>query len=197
VNGKTVSLLFVAACIVMLSAITRLHAQSSAGASSATNAESIAAFESILPVLHHPRCMNCHTGEPFPRQGDDEHRHTPNVARGPNDTGAAGLHCSACHQVENQAASGVPGAPDWHLAPVRMAWQGLSAGDLCRALQDPARGAMSPEQLRAHFNTGLVEWAWAPGTDRTGKERTPPPVGRDEFIALTKAWIDAGAVCPQ
>jgi len=55
---------------------------------------------------------------------------------------------------------------------------------------------MSPEQLLAHFNTGLVEWAWAPGTDRTGKERTPPPVSRDEFIALTKAWIDAGAVCP-
>ena len=141
--------------------------------------------------------MNCHRGEPFPRQGDDEHRHTPDVARGPNDTGVAGLHCSACHQVENQAASGVPGAPDWHLAPVRMAWQGLSAGDLCRALQDPARGAMSPEQLLAHFNTGLVEWAWAPGTDRTGKERTPPPVSRDEFIALTKAWIDAGAVCPR
>jgi hypothetical protein len=109
----------------------------------------------MATVFAHPRCMNCHTEELFPRQGDDEHRHTPNVARGPNDNGAAGLHCRTCHQEENQAASGVPGAPDWHLAPAPMAWQGLSAGDLCRALRDPARGAMPPDQLLAHFDTGL------------------------------------------
>ena len=32
---------------------------------------SAAAFESILPVLRHPRCMNCHSSGDFPRQGDE------------------------------------------------------------------------------------------------------------------------------
>jgi hypothetical protein len=65
------------------------------------------------------------------------------------------------------------------------------------ASQAATPGAWRNESRTASgpLNTGLVEWAWAPGTDRTGKERTPPPVSRDEFIALTKAWIDAGAVC--
>jgi hypothetical protein len=93
-------------------------------------------FRQMATVLQHPRCMNCHPRTDFPRQGDDRHRHTMNVMRGPADRGAPGLHCSACHQSTNQAASGVPGAPDWHLAPLRMAWDGLSAGELCRALLD-------------------------------------------------------------
>src|SRR3979411_1797870 len=125
-----------------------------------TSGASEAYFNRMFVVLQHPRCMNCHTGEAFPRQGDDRHPHTMNVMRGPEDRGAAGLHCGSCHQSTNQMASGVPGAPDWHLAPLRMAWAGLSAGQLCRALRDPARGGMRPDQMLAHFNTGLVRWAW-------------------------------------
>src|SRR5580698_1870173 len=40
------------------------------------------AFEAMIPVLHHPRCMNCHSTGDFPRQGDDSHQHTMNVRRG-------------------------------------------------------------------------------------------------------------------
>lgn len=164
---------------------------------SANAASSADLFAKMSTVLQHPRCMNCHTNEAFPHQGDDQHRHTFNVMRGPDDHGAPGLHCDACHQAINQTASGVPGAPDWHLAPLRMAWQGLSMGELCRALKDPARGAMKPQQFVPHFHTVFVNWAWAPGTDPHGRARATPPLSQAEFIATTKAWIASGSACPE
>jgi hypothetical protein len=153
-------------------------------------------FRQMATVLQHPRCMNCHTREGFPRQGDDRHRHTMNVSRGPADHGAAGLHCATCHRSANQAASGVPGAADWHLAPPRMAWEGLSVGELCRALLDPAHGGMKPAQFVAHFRTGLVRWAWSPGVDSHGQLRSQPPLSYEQFIALTQAWVGKGSTCP-
>jgi hypothetical protein len=119
-----------------------------------------------------------------------------NVSRGPADHGAAGLRCATCHRFANQAASGVPGAADWHLAPLRMAWEGLPVGELCRALLDPARGGMRPEQFVPHFRTGLVRWAWSPGIDSRGHARSRPPVPYDQFIALTQEWVRGGAACP-
>src|ERR1041385_8478193 len=65
------------------------------------NAASAAAFESMVPVLRHPRCMNCHSRGDFPRQGDDSHRHMMNVRRGRDGQGVAGLRCSTCHQAHN------------------------------------------------------------------------------------------------
>ena len=155
-----------------------------------------ALFRRMATVLQGPRCMNCHTREDFPRQGDDRHRHTFHVTRGPADRGAAGLHCATCHQAVNQAASGVPGAAGWQLAPLRMAWEGLSVPALCRALRDPHKGGMTPDRLVPHFGTSLVRWAWEPGRDRTGRERTKPPIPYDQFIALTRAWVSKGAACP-
>lgn len=154
-------------------------------------------FQQMASVFTSPRCLNCHPSGSFPTQGDDRHPHSMNVMRGPNDHGAAGLHCSTCHQRTNQVASGVPGAPDWHLAPLRMGWQGLSASAICRAIFDPAHGGMKPAQLVAHFNTGLVRWAWSPGGDAHGRPRTPPPIDYDAFVKLTAEWVAAGAACPQ
>lgn len=161
------------------------------------SAPSATLFEQMAPVLQGPRCMNCHTMTDYPKQGDDRHRHLMNVSRGPEGMGAAGLHCNTCHQSANQSASGVPGAPDWHLAPLRMAWEGLTVGQLCEAIQDPTRGGMKPKDLVAHFNTGLVRWAWSPGRDARGVPRTTPPISHDAFIGMTKKWISSGAVCPK
>jgi hypothetical protein len=162
-----------------------------------TRAKSQALFLQMASVFASPRCMNCHPRAAFPTQGDDRHRHTMNVARGPDDHGAPGLHCGTCHQATNQAASGVPGAPDWQLAPLRMAWDGYTAGELCRALLDPARGGMKPDQFVDHFNTAFVRWAWAPGIDAHGTPRTVPPIPHDQFVALTQQWVATGAACPK
>jgi hypothetical protein len=187
-RSKAISIAVGTACLL---------AWAGAQAAQPRSASSAQLFEQIYTVLEHPRCMNCHTGEAFPRQGDDSHRHTMNVSRGPGDHGAAGLHCSTCHQSVNQPASGVPGASDWSLAPVRMAWKGLSPGDLCRALRDPAKGAMTPEQMLPHFATGLIRWAWAPGTNSHGHSRSTPPMTYAQFIDVTRRWIASGAACPE
>lgn len=154
------------------------------------------AFVELAVVLQHPRCMNCHTRADYPRQSDDRHRHTLNITRGPSNRGAVGLHCATCHQSVNQAASGVPGARDWHLAPLRMAWEDLTVGELCRALLDPAKGAMKPDQFISHFETGLVRWAWSPGVDQRGQTRSAPPISYEGFMALTREWVANGARCP-
>jgi len=60
-----------------------------------------AAFAAIVPVLRHPRCMNCHSAGDFPRQGNDSHRHTMQVRRGPDGHGVNAVKCSACHQDHN------------------------------------------------------------------------------------------------
>jgi hypothetical protein len=163
---------------------------------SARAARSAALFEQMLPVLQHPRCMNCHTSTGFPRQGDDRHRHIMNVLRGPVDRGAPGLDCTTCHQRANQPASGVPGAPDWHLAPITMAWEGLTPSELCRVLFDPGKGGLRREQLAAHLETPFVVWAWSPGVDSHGRARTTPPMSHQTFVALARRWVATGAVCP-
>jgi hypothetical protein len=157
---------------------------------------SAALFLQMLPVLQHPRCMNCHTRDAFPRQGDDEHPHIMNVSRGTDGHGALGLRCSTCHQRTNQAASGVPGAPDWHLAPLSMAWEGLTPSQLCRVLFDPRKGALAPRQLAAHLGTPFVRWAWAPGTSAHGQLRSTPPISHRAFVDLAQRWVDSGAACP-
>jgi hypothetical protein len=175
------------------SGVAPIHA-ADAGESSGTRSAGF--FAQMVPVLLHPRCMNCHSHADFPRQGDDRHRHTMNVSRGPTDHGAPGLQCNTCHQAANQAASGVPGAPDWHLAPLKMAWEGLTQSELCRALLDPQRGGMQPGKLVAHLNTGLVRWAWAPGKNAHGTPRTTPPLSHEQFVELAGRWVATGTQCP-
>lgn len=159
-------------------------------------ARSVEAFRRMAPVLQSPRCMNCHTQTEFPRQGDDRHRHIMAVMRGPADHGVASLQCQACHRDVNTDATGVPGAPDWHLAPLSMAWEGLSVGELCRLMFDPNRGMLGPNEFIPHLETDLVQWAWSPGFNLDGKPRQSPPVPRDEFMALAREWISNGASCP-
>lgn len=186
-------------CLIMTIATGTAVAMVGYAASALTedeNAESAKLFMQMASVLQSPRCLNCHTNGDYPRQGDDRHRHTMNVVRGPRDHGAAGLQCNVCHQSTNQEASGVPGAPDWHIAPIEMGWEGLSVGELCRSLSDPARGGMEPAQLVEHFHTHFVRWAWAPGADAHGRPRSRPSIPYDDFIALTEQWVASGARCP-
>jgi hypothetical protein len=154
------------------------------------------AFESMVTVLHHPRCMNCHSKGDFPRQGDDSHRHTMNVRRGLHGNGVAGMRCSTCHQDFNLAGLHVPpGAPEWHLpSPVMpMIWEGLTDRQLCELFKDPKQnGNRTVDEIVEHMNTPLVLWGWNPG-----EGRTPIPVPQKEFLAKAKEWAAKGAACPE
>jgi hypothetical protein len=161
----------------------------------AYNSASAAAFKAIVPVLRHPRCMNCHSTGDFPRQGDDTHRHTMNVRRGAQGDGVAGMQCGTCHQNHNLAGEHMPpGAPDWHLPSPRepMIWEGLSDRQLCEVFKDPAQnGHRSVDGIVQHMSSPLVLWGWHPG-----EGRTPIPMPESEFLANVKEWAAKGAVCP-
>ncbi len=151
-----------------------------------------ASFDAIATVLTHPRCLNCHTVTAWPRQTDQRLRHSQHVLRGAEGKGVPTLHCSACHQDSNQGR--VPGAKNWHLAPLSMGWEGLSTARLCAALKDPKKngGRKTAEQVIEHMETDpLVLWAWQPGG-----ERQTPPLSHADFVMALKHWAAQGMPCP-
>ena len=157
---------------------------------------SAALFDEMAKVITHPRCMNCHPVNNRPTQRDEMRPHQPPMVR-EDGMGPPGSHCNACHTSKNfiyvSAPGSVPGHAPWQLAPVSMGWVGLTVGEICAQLKDPKRnGERSLADLHKHnAEDGLVGWAWDPG-----EGRTPAPGTQEIFGALTKAWIDTGAVCP-
>ncbi len=153
------------------------------------------AFNHFVPVLHSPRCMNCHSAGDFPRQGDDSHRHTMRVRRGAEGQGVNAVKCSTCHQDHNLAGLHTPpGAPEWELPPssMPMIWEGLSDHQLCELLKDPNQnGHRNIQQIVAHMSTPLVLWGWHPG-----EGRTPIAMPQAEFLKSVKQWADSGGACP-
>ncbi|MDB5968225.1 MAG: hypothetical protein JWQ90_675 [Hydrocarboniphaga sp.] len=157
-----------------------------------------ALFTEAGKVIQHPRCMNCHPKGDSPTQGLDLHPHLPHVVRGPDNHGATALQCNTCHQAQNFEASGVPGHPLWHVAPIEMAWQGQSLAQICEQIKDKKRnGGKSMKQLEDHMaKDSLVGWAWNPGIDISRQPREPAPGTQAQFGALIGEWISTGAACP-
>lgn len=150
-------------------------------------------FARVAAVLRHPRCMNCHPRDDRPRQGDDRHEHLQNIVRGEDNMGFVNARCNSCHRDENNDFSRVPGAPNWHLAPLSMGWHGLGDSELCTALKDETKnGGKNVAALVQHMKSdALVLWGWKPGGTRAPVS-TPHP----QFMKELKAWTDAGAPCP-
>jgi hypothetical protein len=151
------------------------------------------AFKPIAEVLLSPRCVNCHPRDDAPRQGNNQEPHKMLITRGPDGLGATGARCYSCHQTKNSSTSIVPGAQNWHLAPLSMGWQGLSHGELCETLKDESKnGGKDLTELVEHMEKDeLVLWGWSPGIGRD-----PVPVGHKEFVDLLKYWVSTGANCP-
>ncbi len=167
-------------------------------------ADGLAAWQQVYSVLISPRCINCHTATNYPQQGDDRHRHFANVIRGPAGRGVPALSCIGCHQEVNADSTGVPGGPDWHLAPLSMRWQDtndrpLSSAAVCRAVTDKSRNENmdGPALLTHHREAALVLWAWNPGRRPDGTMRTAPPLTHAEFVNATRTWVEAGTPCPK
>lgn len=188
---------------ILLTALAWLSAPAIAAQDSATPQGSqpagLAAWQQVYSVLTHPRCINCHTATNYPEQGDDRHRHLFNVVRGPGGKGVPGLNCATCHQGANADSTGVPGAQNWHLAPLSMKWQDTSdkilpSAEICRSVSEHSKEAGGV--LRHHQQEPLVLWAFQPGRRRDGMERSLPPLTHEQFVAATRTWVDAGMPCP-
>jgi len=158
-----------------------------------------ALFREIARVLTHPRCMNCHPAGEHPLQGADHREHMPPAWRGEGGVGIAGLSCSSCHTEKNFTLTGsatyksIPGHPRWGLAPLEMAWEGKSIGQICQQIKDQNRnGGRTLAQLQEHLaHDDLVAWGWSPG-----EGREPAPGTQAQLGELAQAWIESGAACP-
>ena len=156
-------------------------------------ARSAAMFKELGKVLTSPRCVNCHPAGDRPHQGEMTRLHQPPVERGVDGKGTPTMRCSSCHQAANFEPGRIPGHPAWHLAPIEMAWEGKTVGEICQQIKDPARnGGRAVDALIEHIGEDtLVGWAWAPGFGRT-----PAPGTQKQAGALVKAWAETGAACP-
>jgi hypothetical protein len=154
---------------------------------------SVALFEEAGKVLQHPRCVNCHPAGDRPLQGDAGRLHQPPVTRGADGFGVTGMRCTTCHQPANFNPAGVPGHPKWHVAPIEMAWEGKTLGQICTQIKDPGRnGGHTLAEIVTHMaEDSLVGWGWSPGPGRA-----PAPGTQQSFGALIRAWVDTGAGCP-
>ena len=191
-----VSLLSVV-CLVV-SASRGQSRETGAEKSQRSRTEGLGAWKQLYSVMSYPRCINCHTASDYPQQGDDRHRHLFNVVRGPDGEGVAALQCATCHQSANSDSTGVPGAEDWHLAPLSMKWQDASdqilpSPALCKTVTENINGP----GLVEHHQTELVKWAWTPGVRYDGRARSAPPISYEEFMTATRRWVEAGMPCPQ
>src|SRR5450755_3736272 len=123
-----------------------------------------AIFAEIGKLLTHPRCMSCHPAGDHPLQGADHHEHMPRVWR--SDAGNLGTHCAECHTDNNvtlrEAATyhSIPGHPRWGLAPLSMAWEGKTIGDICRQLKDTNRNGGRDLARISHTTECFCEVGW-------------------------------------
>jgi len=164
-------------------------------------ARSRALFTEAAKVIMNPRCVNCHPAGDRPLQGNDQRIHFTPALRGADGGGIPGNSCGACHMERNvELLAGrslpfqsIPGNPRWGLAPIEMAWEGKSMGEICRQRKDPQRnGGRSLELVHEHLaKDELVGWGWHPGPGRD-----PVPGTQARLGELIKAWIDSGAACP-
>ncbi len=152
-----------------------------------------ALFVEAGKVLTHPRCINCHPAGDAPLQGDTGVAHEPPVRRGAGGMGAIGMRCNTCHMKENFDPGRVPGDSHWRLAPRKMAWEGLTLGEICAQVKDPERnGNRTLKEIVKHMaEDSLVGWAWTPGPGRQ-----PAPGSWQGFGELIQAWAETGAACP-
>ncbi|HEY9360303.1 MAG TPA: hypothetical protein VIQ50_07720 [Xanthobacteraceae bacterium] len=145
----------------------------------------------MAKVLTHPRCINCHPATNRLTQGNDEHPHQPLATRE--------TPCVTCHTDQNftlherVSYQSIPGHPRWMAAPIEMAWEGKSVGEICRQIKDPDRnGGRNLSLLHEHLaHDDLVAWGWQPGAGRD-----PAPGSQALLGELVQAWIDTGALCP-
>jgi hypothetical protein len=165
--------------------------------------ESAEWFERMATVMLSPRCINCHTVEDYPAQGEDHHRHANDVIRPASQReslsndfgrGADTSPCVVCHASVNMADGRQPGAPNWRQPPADMGWDRMtSAAELCHHVLNPEfNSGRTPAQLVEHMTTDpLVQYAFDPG-----KGRKKPPLTQAEFHQAVRNWVATGAACP-
>lgn len=173
----------------------------SSALTSADAANGLMEWTKIVAVLSHPRCSGCHVEDDRPRWVGDHYGgvrvHAFNVQRGTDGSGSGNdaMRCTSCHSASNSSVlHGAPGAAEWHLAPVEMAWFGKTSAQICAQVKDMQRnGGRTLKAIALHVRDNeLVAWGWAPG-----EGREPAPGSAEQTYQALERWSAAGAPCPE
>ncbi len=154
--------------------------------------KAVEAFEEMMPVLMHPRCLNCHGGvDPFVEPSEGSH------VGGKMDSRPRRIaQCQECHD----------GLPGWDVPVDVMFFVGKSARELCmlfkRTEPDGARfvghiehenGGIQFVEMAFRGDRALNEGAKSIYQIETGRALViePPPGTHRELVAQAQAWADA------
>jgi hypothetical protein len=157
-------------------------------------ARSRALFTEAAKVIMNPRCMNCHPASDRPTQGNEMHAHSPPVTRGADGGGVPGSTCSACHMDRNvpifagqqTSFQSMPGHARWGLAPVEMAWEGKSMGEICRRSRTRSATAAAVSRCCTSIWRTTISSA---GPGNRGPAATPRPAPRSNWAS----WSGPGS----
>ena len=153
-------------------------------------------FKKLLPVVQHPRCLNCHGGvNPFVDKRQGGH------LGGAIDQSGGFIEqqktCQECH-------SGLPG---WELPPEDFFFVGKDARQLCMQFKkfnpvpkffighmDNDNGKGPPFTMTAFKgDRALNDMAKDISEEETHRRfaNEPPPISHDEFVTRVKDWVEA------
>ena len=165
---------------------TELRAPSAFAGITDSQARSRALFTEAAKVIINPRCMNCHPATDRPTQGNDMHARS-----GPPRYGAGS--CQTCHTDRALHSYGacigskLSGHPRWDVAPIEMAWQGKSAGEICQQIKGTKRnGGRSLE----YFTITWPKMISSPGRGIPALGATRSPARRRDWAN----WCGPGSI---
>ena len=146
-------------------------------ASATRSARSVALFQEAGKVLPHPRCVNCHPRGDRPLQTDRCGRISRWWCAAPTAMARRGCNARPAITTRISIRRACPGNPQWHLAPISMAWQGKSLGEICRADQGSgAQWRQGPGRASSHIRR-RTRWSAGAGSrvraDAGTRERKP------------------------
>ncbi len=164
-----------------------------------TVTDSDEAYTTMMSVISHPRCVNCHPSNNVPKRGENKTPHPYGRDGATSKLSFDTLLCASCHKEKNDDYAGQPGAPHWGLAPQSMAWEGLTRAEIAASMLNPENnGNRSEDELIKHLTEDkLVLWAFNPGLHPDGTPREKPPVSEEVFVKAVKTWFENGAVIPK
>lgn len=154
------------------------------------------AFDLMLPVLFHARCLNCHGGvNPYVERAIGRH-----VGGAMVDTAGAALPDAACEDCHGLL-------PGWQVPGTPMHFVGKSPTDLCIQFKQFAPGSGAEFVEHIEHEPGLPQFIKTAflGTralnalgeityqDSTGQAPVvePPPGTHAEFVTLARDWANA------
>jgi hypothetical protein len=172
----------------------------------AQQVKSVKAFREMLPVLHHPRCFNCHGGFDIT---SDEHEGSDVAKSSGLDPRSLltlkerkELHeaCGSCHDNVRGTATRLDGTvlAGWFVAPKPMLWDGRSDDDLCMEMK---RFETDGDQFIEHMELDHNEIQFLEAAfngDRAlgealksyGLQVDKPPGTQADLVALARKWVD-------